>query len=185
MTTCLVVKRELGNLQGVLAILNNLGEAARLLGDDARAGTLYAEQLSLAERLGDRAHIAVVRYNLGLIAKKRGELDRATRLFGQSLTIERDLGNKRRIAQTLEALASVAVAGGLGERAIRLLGAAGALRDRIGAPVPPADRALYDQDINAARSLAGPGAVAAWDAGGALNLDASIAEALALLSPAP
>ena len=174
----LIVKRELGNVQGVLAILNNLGEAARLLGDSARAGALYAEQLSLAERLGDKAHLAVGRYNLGLIAHEQGEMDRAARLFAESLTIERELGNKRHIAQTLEALAAVAVARGEGDRALRLLGAAAAMREGIGAPVPPVDRTLHDRNLDAARALLGPRASAAWDAGRQLGLEASIAEAL-------
>jgi hypothetical protein len=65
------------------------------------------------------------------------------------------------------------------ERAAWLCGAAGGLRTAIGAPLPPAERALYERAVADARAALGDDAFAvAWAHGHALSLERAIAEAL-------
>jgi hypothetical protein len=73
----------------------------------------------------------------------------------ESLAINRDPGDKWGIAQNLERLAAVAVAQAQSERAARLFGAAEGLREAMGAPLPPADRAEHDRSVAAIRTALG------------------------------
>jgi hypothetical protein len=73
----------------------------------------------------------------------------------------------------------VAGARGAPERAARLLGAVQALRDAIGAPVPPEYRAAYERTAAAARAALGEEAfTAAWAAGRTLSWEQAVAYAL-------
>jgi hypothetical protein len=74
----------------------------------------------------------------------------------------------------------VAVAQAQSERAARLFGAAEALREAIGTPLPPADRAEHDRSVAAVRTALGEEAfAAAWAEGRALTLEHAVAFALA------
>jgi hypothetical protein len=93
--------------------------------------------------------------------------------------LQKELQNKREIAESLERFATLAVGRRQPQRATRLLGAAAALRERIGAPLPPVDRADYDRDVASAHAQLDEVTFdAAWAAGQALTLEQAIAEAL-------
>jgi hypothetical protein len=64
-------------------------------------------------------------------------------------------------------------------RAAWLFGAAEAARERIGAPLPPGDRPLYDRHLARARADLDETAFdAAWAEGRAMTLDEAVAYAL-------
>ena len=87
---------------------------------------------------------------------------------------------KRGIARLLECFACTAAAQENSERSLRLAGAAAALRQNIGAPLPPPDRLRIEEEIEPARAAMGNAASsAAWRSGWALPLDIAIDEALA------
>jgi DNA-binding NarL/FixJ family response regulator len=72
----------------------------------------------------------------------------------------------------------VAGADGRSEQAARFLGAAGRLRESIGAPTHPVDRADHERTMTAAQLVIGKEAfAAAWAAGQAMPLDEIIKEA--------
>ena len=100
-------------------------------------------------------------------------------LYEESLALRRELADKRGIAESLEELAGVAGAQGQAERAARLYGAAEALREAIGAPIVPVDRARYERAVAAARTQLD---AAAWTRlraeGRAMPLEEAIAYAL-------
>src|SRR5207249_10234786 len=101
-------------------------------------------------------------------------------LWEESLVNNRELGHKRGIVQNLEGLAAVAVAQAQSERAARLFGTAEGLREAIGAPLPPADRAEHDRSVAAVRTALGEAAfAAAWAAGRGLSLEDALRAALA------
>jgi hypothetical protein len=103
----------------------------------------------------------------------------ARALIAESLAIFWELGHRFGIAQNLEGLAAVAVAQGQPERAARLIGAAEALREVIGAPLPPADRAEHDRSVAAGRTARGEEAfAAAWAEGRAMTLVQAIRYAM-------
>ena len=93
--------------------------------------------------------------------------------------IRRELGDRRALAGCWEGLARVAGALGQPGRAAWLFGAAEVLRDTLGAPLAPADRADNEREIAAARAVLGEEAfAAAWAEGRALSLDGAIKYAL-------
>ena len=80
------------------------------------------------------------------------------------LTME--LGNKLLMASCLEGLAGVSLAQGASAWAARLWGTAAALREAIGTPLPPVERADYECSVASARVQLGEKAFAvAWAEG--------------------
>ena len=76
------------------------------------------------------------------------------------------------------------MARGQTEQAARLYAATAALRERLGASLPPYERLVHERDLAAVRAALEPAAFdGAWTAGAALPLDEAVAEALADASP--
>jgi predicted ATPase/Tfp pilus assembly protein PilF len=180
----LALFRELGDRVNVARLLNNLGAAAHDRGDSAQAQAFYEESLAIREELGDKMGIAKSLFNLGEEAQSQGKSAEATGRFAESLTIRAELGDKEGIAYCLEGLADVASVRGQPKRAARLWGAAASLREKIGAPLPPAERAQYDQAIGASRAQF-QGFEVAFLSGQGMTLEQVIAEANALLNNRP
>ena len=83
------------------------------------------------------------------------------------------------MAERLEGFAKLAGAAGQPQRAARLFGAAQALRDRIGTPIPPVERADYDAALAQARAQLDEVAFGeAWAEGRATGWEAAAAYAL-------
>ena len=176
----LTLCRELDDRRGIAAALNNLGEVARVQGEQERAAALYEESLALFRTLPDKLSIADVLIGLGSIMLDQGMYERAMALYAESLTLFWSVGSHWGVAYGLEGVAAGCARGGQPERAVRLCAAAQALREVIGTPLLPADRASYDRTIAATRSALDVDAwTAAWAAGQALSTAQAIAEALA------
>ncbi len=175
---CVALSRALGDRQFVAAALNSLGDLAAGQGQYAQATALFEECLAVARELGARWDSAIVLLNLGAVTRAQGQLARASALLLDSLAQFQALDWKVGLAYALEGLALVAVAEGRMERAGRLGGAAAAARLAIAAPLPPVERAAFDDAMAAARQALGAGAwTTAWAAGQALTLDQAIAAA--------
>ncbi len=175
----LTLFRESEDERGIASALNNLGIVARYEGNYHRAVALHEESLALLEELGDKGGIGFSLYILGLAAHCQGYHERALTLLKRSLTMQRELGDRGGIARCLEGLAEVVCSQGKHERAGRLFGAAEALREVIGAPLPPSDRSDYDRHLNVARDALGEEAfTTAWTQGRAMTLEQAIAYAL-------
>jgi tetratricopeptide (TPR) repeat protein len=159
--------------------LVNLGEARQHQGHLQQALLLYRESLSLFRELGDKRAIA---YTLGLLGRAvflDGHTADASQLLEESVLLAHELGDKATVADCLEGLATVALARGDAVRAIRVFGAADTLREVIGTPLAPSNRADRDRQMATARDRIDATAVeAAWDAGRALSLREAIAEAI-------
>jgi predicted ATPase/DNA-binding XRE family transcriptional regulator len=180
----LAMTREIGDTWSTAMILGNLGEVARDQGDTRRAVALCEESLGLCRALGDQSGMAYALNYLGVVARERGEYERALALYAESLALWRHVGQRSEIATCLEGLAEAACALGHATLAARLLGAAAALRERIGAPVPPADRPDYERTVTSVQSALEYAFLPAWEVGQALPLDQVVNEALTLASAA-
>jgi predicted ATPase/class 3 adenylate cyclase/Tfp pilus assembly protein PilF len=175
----LALMRKAGDRRGIAVALSGLGNIAFSQGDLEQAAAAFAEALALFRQGGDRAHIAVGLVNLGWVARRRGAVAEAEALGREALALDRKLGDLRRCAEDLEHLASTAAVAGQGARTARLLGAAAAVRETLGAPQPPDERADIEQAVAAARAALGEDAwAAAYAAGQALTLEEAIAEEL-------
>lgn len=100
----LAIQRELEDLGGVAAALNNLGRVSRADGDEEGARALFRESLALYRRTDDRHGTAEVLTNLGELAEAHGNLDRARANYEECLAVHRELDDGPGIAGTLARL---------------------------------------------------------------------------------
>jgi tetratricopeptide (TPR) repeat protein len=178
----LALRRALQDRYGVAGVLNSLGNLAYARGDHRAARALLEEALSLLQGLegGARPLMVNTLHSLGLVALRQGDLARSRRRLRESLALCAELGDRRNAAYALEGLAGQARARGQARRAAGLYGAADGLRQAIGAPLPPPERAEYDRDVAALREALGEAALAAaWAEGRAMSWEDAVARALA------
>jgi hypothetical protein len=117
--------------------------------------------------------------DLGNLLRDRKDYPAAHALYGESLRIFQELGHKRGMARLLECFAGSAAAQSQPERALRLAGSASALRQSLGASLPPAEHARLEKSLDPARqALPGPASAAAWMEGWGMPLEKAIAHAL-------
>jgi tetratricopeptide (TPR) repeat protein len=173
------LQRALGDKQGIAGSLNTLGLVAQEQGDYARAAALHEESLALFRHLDHKGGIAVSLRYLGEVACQQGDLAQAVALVEESLLLSRDSGARFWVAAGLETLAWVAAAHAQQQRVARLAAAAEALRESLGVPLLPEQRAGHDQAVQAMRVALGEEAfAAAWAAGRALSMEEAIELAL-------
>ncbi len=168
------LQRELGDRPGIANSLANLGYLALAEGDLPEASSLLTESLALADELGDKYWMALCLLRLAKVARAGGDHAGASSLDVRALTLASGMGAKRAMAEWLEGLARTAVAQASFRQAMVLLGAAQAVRDELGAPLPPAEKPGRDADLAAARSALGDEADAAWDEGRAMPLSEAV-----------
>jgi len=175
--------RDAGDEQGTARAIAALGRVALAAGDDARAAPLLEEGLSRRENLGDWPGVVADMIGIGTVAWRQGDAAEAVWRYRDALGLAHQIGDRLGLAVAAERLAAVTAARSAadpatGERAARLLGAAAALREALGAPLPPIDRAEHERAIAAARgALGAEGFAAAFAAGRELSLAGIIAEA--------
>ena len=172
----LALWRGLGDTWGIANALDKLANAALLLGDQDQARACAREGLTLRRVLGDPGGIATALKTLASVELVGGDSAQALALYEESLALLRQGSGKAGVAACLEELAYLAVSGIADatpgdvtndpERAARLCGEAAALREAIGAPLPPANRPTYEHTLAAARAALGDdGYAMAWAAG--------------------
>lgn len=157
---------------GVAFVLIGLGGVAYQRGEHTLANQRLEEALQLAKGSGDRRYTAMALNSLGRAAHAQGERARAQTLFTKSLTQYKETGDRQGVLEVLEGLAYLAAAE-QPKRAARLFGAAEAMRDAIGAPLPPVERPACEQMVASLRATLGEeGLTTAWASGRALVTEA-------------
>jgi predicted ATPase/class 3 adenylate cyclase/DNA-binding CsgD family transcriptional regulator len=171
----LAIVREVGDKLYLASALCLLGEIIMCKGDATRARSSLEESMILYKEVGSWRGMAQSLSVLARAATCEGDYTAAHVLYEESLAIARKVGNKWLIASCLEGLAAVVVAQGEPLWAARLWGAAEALRDVIGAPLPPAYRADYERGVAAARAQLGEKAFATdWAEGRTMTPDQAL-----------
>src|SRR5439155_3124709 len=79
------IRRDIGDRWGMVSSLNNLGNIARLRGENVDAANLYEEALKIAHELGDEWAATILLNNLGELARMRGDRSGARELATDSL----------------------------------------------------------------------------------------------------
>jgi DNA-binding CsgD family transcriptional regulator len=138
----------------------------------------FAESLViLKEKSEDWWPTAEALIGLARVVAYQGEVEEARALYQESLDlVARTTGCQEFIPTSLEGLANVAMAQDEPVWAARLWGAAEALREAIGTPLPPVDRADYEAAIIAARTSLGEKAfTTAWAQGSTMTPEQALA----------
>ncbi len=131
------------------------------------------ESVAIFRAVHDTIGLAMALTDLGYVLRAVGESERAMQVFCESIAIAQRLGEKRRLAFGLEGLAMLVEP----EWALTLLGAAAALREAIGAPLPPTEQAEHNQLLALVRSQLDPSICqVAWSSGATRPLVELIAE---------
>ena len=86
--------REVDDVGGVAAALNNLGNVAREQGEPEEALRLHQESLALRRELGDKRGVALSLNNLANVVLNQGNYWRAEALHQESLALRRELGDR-------------------------------------------------------------------------------------------
>jgi predicted ATPase/tRNA A-37 threonylcarbamoyl transferase component Bud32 len=132
--------RDRRDVEGVVWSLLNLAAVALYTGNLHGAEQRLDECLSWARSGSFKEGIAWSLNLLGYLLRQRGADARAETMLQDSLRLHWALGDRWRSASVLEAL------GGL-RRDPRLFGAANHLRETLGTPIPPVERAQVEADL--------------------------------------
>jgi predicted ATPase/DNA-binding NarL/FixJ family response regulator len=130
-----------GNTQGVAWARHDLGLLARDRGDLNSAAELLRASLREFRELDYPWAVAWSAWGLGTTLSAQGRLEEARPLLAEALQIYTEVNDPRGVAQCQDALAFVASEQAHYETAARLAGAAAALRARVAARPPDAERA--------------------------------------------
>ncbi len=157
---CLLLRRALGDRQGIAGVLGNLGSVAMQQGDPPSARALLEECLAIFRELGDRQHIATALNQLAIVSFDQGDYPVARKLHEEGLAIAREQRNRHGIATSLVNLGGVAsdqgdypAARALYEESLALFRG---LADRLGIAYSLAGLghvARREGDLSAARAL--------------------------------
>lgn len=145
--------RELGDDDGLAGALVDLAAATFRSGDPDAARPLLRQSLAIADRLGLQEGTAWAQEQLGLIAAAHGDRTEAVTLLRHSLAVHQELGDRWRTASVLDALAGLHADPA---DSARLLAAAARLREMIGTPLPPCDRADHERRTRAVSAALSP-----------------------------
>ena len=166
---------ELGDRSGAAWSLNQRGDIAREEGDPAGARELYQRALSAFRETDDRWGIARSLTDLAQIACDERDPATAHAAYREALELFVNLGHKRGIARALEGFGCSALGEGDPARALAITAAAAHLRQRIGAPLMPAEQSKLEGKLQTAwTSLTDSESRAAHARGWAMGLDAAI-----------
>src|SRR5207245_5229974 len=168
---------ELGAKANMAQCLSRSGLVTLQEGDTATARRLSLESLALHRETGNRWGISWVLSILARVEACQGDHTAALALYQERLAIARKFGSKLNIAFSMEGIASILVTQGEPVRTAWLGGAAEALRESVGAPIWPVERASYELSVAATRALLGERAfVTACAEGRKMPLDQTRAE---------
>ena len=143
--------------QGLLAYYDrNLESASKLL----------EQTITLAREGQFKPDLARSLIALGRVKCTLGQILPAIDLLMEGLDLFSKLGHKLGIATAIEELGAVCAVNGDCQQAARLLSTAQAMREKLGAPLPPVDRGSHDALLAACRSQLGEASFSReWDEG--------------------
>jgi DNA-binding CsgD family transcriptional regulator len=182
----LALFKELGDREDIADCLRLSGQLALNRADPTLARPVVDESIALSKEIGDREGLAGSLLLLARIYVIQGDYAAARTLYQEVLDEARKTGNKMNIVICLEGLAQLAAIQAVSAPATtqqqsflwaaQLWGAAESLRKEIGAPIPPVDRASYEQAIAGARAFLGtPAFDRAWARGKTMPLEDALA----------
>ncbi len=169
----------MGDRWAVGQLLNNQACVASDQGEYTEARQLLEESLIIRRQLGDKAGLALSLNTLADVVLDEGAFTDARPLLDESLAISRELGDQTAIAYLIEDYSGVAAAEAKPQKSLQLAGFAAALRESIGAPLPPSEQKRVDRMVAPAREALSESSVTmAWETGRSMGLEQAIDLAL-------
>jgi tetratricopeptide (TPR) repeat protein len=169
-----------GDLDGSNNALLSLGRIALAQGELERAAAQLETSEAWFRRFQQRRGLCAALIHLGYVRHLQGDDNAASEMLREALTLQQQQQLKRLLTESLERCAWIAADTHQPQRAARLFGAAEVARERIGAPLPPGDKPMYDRHLARARADLDELAFdAAWVEGRAMTLDEAVEFALA------
>ena len=173
---CLALSREIGFKEGIAASFWLSGQVALGRGDLVTARSLAEKSVALYKEMGHRHGTAESLLALGKVLVAEGDYAAARAQYEESLVIAGELGEKWIIAACLVELGEVVAAQRQLAWAAQLWGAAEALRDALGIPIQPVERADYERAVSSARVHLGERVfAAAWAQGRSMTPEQALA----------
>jgi len=171
----LALSREGKNKEGMIRTLGLLGQVALLQGDAVKARSLLEESLMLAREIGYE-HLGEVLIVLGRVAECLSDDEAAKARYEESLSAAREVGSSNLLPPYLEGWACIMATWGDEAGAARLWGLAETLREAIGAPISPVERASYERAVaDACTRFGGQAFALAWAEGRMMTLEQVLA----------
>ncbi|MGH3086497.1 MAG: response regulator [Rubrobacteraceae bacterium] len=167
--------------RGAAHLLLFLGIVAQSERDHEQVIVRMEEALALFREFGDLRGAAMSLTTLGMDALERKDAARAAEAFTEDLRLLRELKDKVGIVYGLLGIAAGDTLRGGSGRAARFFGAAEILREEIGHPPLPLERAHYDYESYVAAARAGLDEESfneAWSEGRAMSAEQAIEYAL-------
>ncbi|MCA1830589.1 MAG: tetratricopeptide repeat protein [Actinomycetota bacterium] len=140
---------------GVAMVGLTLAEIDRAAGDPKAARAHIEAAMPVIEESGARRPVGLAMEILADIERDDGNIDAAERALRDGVALRLGMRDAQGVAALLERAAGLAALREHHRTAAELFGAALAVRDSIGAPVPPSARARYEADVDAVRSVLG------------------------------
>jgi predicted ATPase/DNA-binding CsgD family transcriptional regulator len=157
-----------------LAYLGNLATVLIRLGEYEPAAVTIDELLAKVVREGDALSQATMLIQSSYLSMKQDDLESAWARVAESLMLQREILDLRFAAMALEVCSWLLVCQGEAQPAARTLGAAHAIRELVGAPVPPMIQQDYEHYVPIARRHIDPDT---WDREWSQGLTMSFDEA--------
>ena len=155
LTESLEIRRQSNDLWGVSESLFGLGLVAVMQGEVSAARDRLEESKAVAKEVGDKTRIAICAHWLGQISLMDGDIDCAQQHLNESFEIYESLEDRWGLAHCLAAGASIAVNEQDWKTAVQLWSASDKLREDIGSPLPPVERAHREEYLKKAREQIG------------------------------
>src|SRR6266702_3433206 len=171
----LALSQEVGDKEASGSCFSLSGKLALSQGDIATARRLLEKSLVINREIGNREHTADSLFHLARVEAHQGDNVAARAFYEESLAMAARGGDyKGLIPSCLEGLADVVAVQGEFTWAARLLGTAEYLREALGTPLQPVDRAAYERLVAATSAqLGGQAFAAAWAEGRTMTPRAS------------
>jgi predicted ATPase/DNA-binding SARP family transcriptional activator len=151
----LTLSRSLDHQADVADELTVLGLVTSYAGDYRRARQLLQEAQTLSETIQYSSGRAFSMLIHAQVALAENDLTSAKAFLVESLKMYRTFGMKWHLTRGMELMAAVASAESDSVRAAVLFGAAEAIREAIGAPLPPCDLPAHQRAIESAQAQLG------------------------------
>lgn len=175
----LAIFRELGDRRAIALGLLTLGTTAFRLSDYEAGRTLLEESLAIYREIGWDFWSGLAAELRGHIARHEGDYKLAGVLYRESMEAATGMGAQWAIPYGLNSFGCLAAAEGEYERAARLFGATQSLRESIGMPLVPIERAELEEGLAITRAHINEQAfVAAYSEGARMKIEVALAYAL-------